>query len=121
MEWRKQEIAIPTERDRSRGMRWQRVPAIILGPLAIHTDLSDEHKMALTHTPTMLRVAAVATDDDAIKIARFLHARFLAAFSRRLKQDVCYRLPNWVKYWLQACTVAAGWVEPAKFQKDFGG
>jgi hypothetical protein len=92
------------------------VQAIILGPLAYHCSTEDPTMISLTSVTTGLRVALVATAQDAFDIAYVLLSDSPRPFMKQKKQMILKRLPSWVEGWIKECNRKASYVDPMPFK-----
>lgn len=120
-DWRRINVGITIE-DPETGRR-HGVGTIVdaLGELAVHRGVGTGDQSGkdyrVSHIPTGLLVARVATDRDAKLIASYLHHNAPEIFSQESQQDVKELLPSWVRTWVLACREARGYVDPSPYRE----
>ena len=93
------------------------VEAKALGALAIHDGLQSlTGKRVVTHVPTGLFLAAVATDADAERLGETAWGQCCTAMRAKTPDDVAAAIPQWALDWVFACREAAAYLDPEPYR-----
>lgn len=89
------------------------VDGYTMGTLAVHQGINDHAGIwSLTHVPTGLRFAWVATAESARRIGEVFNDRCTRALLKGSKEEILNAVSEEVKGWLSRCIEARKFLEP---------
>jgi hypothetical protein len=87
------------------------VSALGFAQLAVWKD-GEDGTHQVSHVPHDRRLAEVATEEDALRIAEELQGRFVLILRDEDRENLIGRLPSWIRTWLAECTLQKSYKEP---------
>jgi excisionase family DNA binding protein len=109
-EWKTSIITIETDKGKK-----QKVKAKLLGYVAVHDTLKRDTKdpnYTLTAAAVGLVIAQLDIELDCQRMGHFLMSKCAYALSRKTREDIVKKMPDWVLAWIRICRAERKYVEP---------
>lgn len=114
--WKDATIVVETERGKK-----VKVKAKTLGYVAVHGTLKKDDKdpnYTLTASAVGLVIAQLDSGIDCMRMGHFLMSKCAYALSRKTREDIVKKLPNWVLNWIRTCRHERKYVEPKYVEQE---
>lgn len=81
-------------------------------------ELTEGHVYSLTHLPTKLRMIALRTEEDCIRVGDYLLQHHKKCFYSTSEKETRLSIPESIKAWIFACRKVKCWIDPVEFLKE---